>query len=240
MQSIYTFFKFILLISIIYIKHTFTQPSTTSIPNACDCFDIDIVCSPIQQQDEICYYYKLNRISNESHCSGSINYLLLGTGNLDHCGLSLVDIDEYLFDYAPKQYDITTESNGVYIDGIKLILPDTECSCSITSSSDSDINLSVKLAKDSACTDDSEPVTTPIDDFIIFSVCFDSSVVGGTQENGQIELSFNNEAFTCDVPDILPDFCNFATTYVLFLRLDSQNIYLRNHINMHLSLCKAV
>jgi len=43
----------------------------------------------------------------------------------------------------------------------------------------------------------------------IFSLCFDasSSYVSGTQENGEIEISVGDDIITCDVPDILPDFC---------------------------------
>ena len=93
-------------------------PSTTDyIPTndeLCDCYDIDLVCSPITSIDgEICYYYLITKTSDEDYCE-PITSFTLGTDN--DCGLTPEDIDELLLNYAPQCYDVDALSDhGIHV-----------------------------------------------------------------------------------------------------------------------------
>ena len=105
--------------------------SSTSSPDDtydfCGCYKFDLVYPPIiDSDDEICYYYSIKKISDDNYCK-SIEYISLGTGNLNECGLIRTDIDKLLLDYAPKCYNIDpsydgTTSNNVQngVAGIKI------------------------------------------------------------------------------------------------------------------------
>ena len=56
-------------------------------------------------------------------------------------------------------------------------------------------------------------------DLTTFTICYDSKYVGGTRENGKVEVGIgdckNTQVFTCNVTDIVPEFCEDTTTTTL-------------------------
>ena len=42
---------------------------------------------------------------------------------------------------------------------------------------------------------------------MVFSLCFDSKFVSGTQEYGWIEFMRDDDIFTCEYNNVLPSFC---------------------------------
>eukprot|EP00486_Rosalina_sp_Unknown_P002013 CAMPEP_0201566068 /NCGR_PEP_ID=MMETSP0190_2-20130828/5602_1 /ASSEMBLY_ACC=CAM_ASM_000263 /TAXON_ID=37353 /ORGANISM="Rosalina sp." /LENGTH=341 /DNA_ID=CAMNT_0047984299 /DNA_START=74 /DNA_END=1096 /DNA_ORIENTATION=+ len=92
----------------------------------CGCYNIDLICDPFtNNKDEICYYYKVEKISDNNYCK-PIEYLSLGTGNLTECGLTSTDIESSLLSFAPRCYDIdplydgTCNNGGIGVPGIKI------------------------------------------------------------------------------------------------------------------------
>ena len=89
----------------------------------CDCYNIDLVCSPYANAaGEMCYYYQIERIS-DSDCCKPIEYISLGFGNLDECGLQSIDIQQSLLDYAPKCFQVDPLYDGKSgVPGIKVTI----------------------------------------------------------------------------------------------------------------------
>eukprot|EP00486_Rosalina_sp_Unknown_P003522 CAMPEP_0201571890 /NCGR_PEP_ID=MMETSP0190_2-20130828/14876_1 /ASSEMBLY_ACC=CAM_ASM_000263 /TAXON_ID=37353 /ORGANISM="Rosalina sp." /LENGTH=287 /DNA_ID=CAMNT_0047997041 /DNA_START=50 /DNA_END=910 /DNA_ORIENTATION=+ len=188
----------------------------------CGCFDIDLMCEPIQLNDEICYYYQINRISDNDYCLDTINSLALSSGdNLNECGLT--NINDIVLDYAPKCYGLNAQYSSTNINGLQFTFDNTRSS---TKSSSSGAKSSYKgggsrpstkskgkssSGKKSASgsSTSNEPTDT---DFVIFSACFDSSYVDGTRDDGIIEISQGNNLYTCDIPNILPNFCGAVSS----------------------------
>ena len=97
---------------------TTPQPTPSPTPSndeLCGCYNIDLICEPFSNNDnEICYYYKIEKISDADYCDG-VNYLSLGTGDIDQCGLTSYDINGLITDYAPSCYNVNPLSDAIKV-----------------------------------------------------------------------------------------------------------------------------
>merc|ERR1712113_1198916 len=114
---------------------TTLSPTSSPVTSAerCDCFDIDIVCDPVERDDEICYFYRINRVSDNDYCLDPIKSIGISPGNnLDECGLTTNDFDDIVLDYAPKCYGLDKTK------GLKVIFDDKPSSSKKKSDDDDD------------------------------------------------------------------------------------------------------
>eukprot|EP00486_Rosalina_sp_Unknown_P009108 CAMPEP_0201579966 /NCGR_PEP_ID=MMETSP0190_2-20130828/29567_1 /ASSEMBLY_ACC=CAM_ASM_000263 /TAXON_ID=37353 /ORGANISM="Rosalina sp." /LENGTH=201 /DNA_ID=CAMNT_0048015159 /DNA_START=157 /DNA_END=759 /DNA_ORIENTATION=- len=186
-------------------NHTITNSNDEEL---CGCYNIDLVCSPTTNTDgEICYYYLIEKVSDDDYCK-PIEYISLGTGDLDECGLQSTDIQSLLTDYAPKCYDIdplydgTCNNGQTGVPGIKVKMgPPPPKSGSGSGSG------STGGSYPSGSGSSPPPPQDVADDYMVFSMCFDSSQVSGFQESGQIGFKTGGGRYTCDAGNVLPNFC---------------------------------
>eukprot|EP01084_Bolivina_argentea_P158947 276846_1 len=85
-----------------------------SLINPCDGFDLNVTTSI--EDEQICYNYELDTLS-------SVNYLVLGAGDLNECYLTISDIyEEGIISMSDDEliYSIDTNHYGTDINGIKL------------------------------------------------------------------------------------------------------------------------
>eukprot|EP01083_Nonionella_stella_P077786 212566_1 len=188
----------------------------------CECFDIEFFLTNIPATNTICYFYRFIVASTESYCSQLLNYIALET-NQDDCG---VTIDDILISSEPNTID--TNFYGTFVDGIQVTLNtqigdnssyyssgsssdphSSDSSDSYSFSSDSSNSLSDSYGFDATIflSDSSESSSFDGGDPIVFSLCFDASIVGGTQHTAPIEIQLGDHIFTCDLRNMLPDLC---------------------------------
>ena len=99
-----------------------TTPSPTTI-DLCSCFDIDLLSDPVESNGEICYSYRINRISDADACLDAIDYIAIDVDidDLDECDLDLTDIDGIVTKYSGgKCNSIDTDYSSTNVNGIKI------------------------------------------------------------------------------------------------------------------------
>ena len=98
---------------------TTLSPTPPSNDQLCGCFDI--YTDSIQNGDQICYYYHINRISDADYCQDAIDYIAFDNGdNLDQCGLDSMSIDDIITGSSGKCNSIDTDYSSGNVNGIKI------------------------------------------------------------------------------------------------------------------------
>lgn len=80
-------------------EQTKPTPTSNEILNdedLCDCYQVDAVSGPLNIGHETCYFYILDRISDDAYCD-PMEYLSLLADNLDECNLQTIDIKDLLY-----------------------------------------------------------------------------------------------------------------------------------------------
>ena len=161
-----------------YTTSTTIAPGNTSITATstynealCDCFDIDLVCGPIEIEDQICYHYRIADISTASNCSDPITSITFGYGNLAECNLTVSDIEDTILDYAPSCYTLDTNDDDSLIDGVTIVL-DTETVTYSVSDSSSSGSIVSGSSSDSSEVDDISIVASLYFIFYIFYILY--------------------------------------------------------------------
>ena len=94
--------------------------STTNFPvnqtELCECFNLELLADPFEMDDEICYYYRLEKIGNASYCNRVIDYIILLSGNSDDECDALSNNTNLLLSFSPRCYKVLTYLDGVIID----------------------------------------------------------------------------------------------------------------------------